>query len=52
MRILEQISTSIAAIPIPNAPITFVVVANVGQVPRIRINTGFSTRIPFVSVER
>ena len=46
---LEQISTAVAATPMPMALNAEVVTARVGQVPSTRQRTGFSFTIPFVN---
>ena len=48
--IFEHISTNIAESPIVKALTTLVVKANVGQVPSTSTNTGFSFKMPFISV--
>ena len=47
--ILEHIRTIDAEMPMPIALETEVVVASVGQVPRTKRKTGFSTIMPLVS---
>ena len=42
MAILEQIRTTVAAMPIPKAATTEVEMAKVGQVPSTSTRTGFS----------
>ena len=51
MKMLEQMSTMVAAMPMPMAVDTEVVVASVGQVPSTRTSTGFSLMMPRVRVE-
>ena len=46
----EQIKTAVAARPIPTALVTEFDIASVGQVPRIRTNTGFSLRRPVIKI--
>ena len=48
----EQISTAVAARPIPIALVTLLVIASVGQVPKTKTKTGFSKRMPFNKIER
>ena len=47
MTTLEQIRTSVAAIPIPMEFVTETDVARVGQVPSTSRRTGFSLIMPF-----
>ena len=48
MTMLEQMSTTVAAMPMPMPLTAIVVTASVGQVPRMRTRVGFSLRMPFV----
>ena len=52
MNTLEQISTAVAAMPIPNAFFSDVVVASVGHIPRSCTSVGFWSRIPDFSCFR
>ena len=47
---LEQISTAVAAIPIPIPLNAELVVASVGQVPKRSTRLGFSLMIPLVRI--
>ena len=49
MAMLEQISTMVAAMPMPTPLTTEVEVASVGQVPSTSRSTGFSRKKPLVS---
>jgi hypothetical protein len=44
---LVQINTAIVAKPIEKPLMALVVVANVGHIPRVRTNVGFSLIMPF-----